>query len=603
MTSFGALEQALELFERPELASVVRVQPLPNGVLEVIRIAADHAETIAWAQTHTGRTAGALREAATFYVQQALFAPNGDPARTIGAHPDAPYETLRTHAHTLLKWLHPDARRDDWEATFAERVASAWDALKRERGRNRSKGETHRASRPAATTSDGRPKLYRTTRRTTRRRRDGPRGPDRHASPLQWPTPPAPRRLAILAAAALGFALIGYQIVATAMADSTARTDPAVALAWRPHHAAAHAESARLLLQKAEEAGTTQEAEDHLQAALAASPVAPGAFRMLGLAADASGDGELAAQILTRAGRMSNRDTAVELWLLNHMAGNGDYRGVVEQVDTVVRTRSGLRQQLLPVLLELAMAEETRPFVVDVLAQDPPWREWFFAALARQEGGAMLGRQLMTALNDADATLTPTETARVVNALAGAGAYQLGFLTWVSLLPPERRQSIPYVYNGDFEFAPSGVLFDWMIRPANGARTEVVDLGGERGNALRVAFSGRRIAYNHLTKMLLLAPGHYRLTGLARADALETERGLTWGVTCATGRTVLASTPPFKGTFDWQEIALDITVPPDCPAQVLSLALRTEARLDLVVAGTAWFDSLAIARMPVEPAN
>jgi len=597
VSAFGALEQALELYERPELASVVRVQPLPRGVLEVIRIAADHADTIAWAQDHTGQTAETLRDAAAFYVQQALFAPNGDPVRTLGAPPDASYQTLRTHAHALLKWLHPDSRRDDWEAVFAERVASAWDTLKRERGRRHADDIAPRASRTAATTSDGRPKLYRTSR--PGRSSGRPHRRDRHAAPPRRLPPLSPRRLAVLAAAFLVLALIGYQVVATAMADSTARTDPDVALSWRPNHAIAHAETARLLLREAEAAGTTAEAESHLRSALAASPVAPGAFRMLGLAADAAGDEALAAEILTHAGGMSNRDIAVELWLLNHMARTGDYRGVVEQADTVMRTRSDLRRPLFTVLLELAMADETRPFVVDVLAQKPPWRGSFFAAATPRDGGALVGRQLMTALNEAGAALTPEETARVVNALVGAGAYQLGYLTWTSLLPPERRATIPYVYNGDFEVEPSGIVFDWVIRPARGVRTEIVDQGGERGNALRVAFSGRRVAYNHMTKMLLLAPGSYRLTGLARAQALETERGLTWGVTCADARTVLAATTPLKGTFDWRQMALDLTVPPDCPAQVLSLALQTEARLDRIVAGTAWFDDLAIARVPI----
>jgi hypothetical protein len=125
-----ALYHALDLAATPSLASVVRRAALPEGVLDLIKIAARCPETSERAARLTGRLREDVREAAIVYLQTALFSPSADCYRVLGVARDASQDEIRQHLRWLMKWLHPDRRSSGWNATFAERVLGAWDELK-----------------------------------------------------------------------------------------------------------------------------------------------------------------------------------------------------------------------------------------------------------------------------------------------------------------------------------------------------------------------------------------------------------------------------------------------------------------------------------------
>lgn len=149
-----ALHFALDLTAMPALAGIVQREPLPHGVLDVIRIAARCPETWERAGTMTGKDAEAIRDAAVLYLQTALFFPSADNYRVLGVAYDAPQEEIRQHLRWLMLWLHPDRQLSDWESTFAERVLSAWDQLKSPE--RRARYDATRPQRPTATRSRSR---------------------------------------------------------------------------------------------------------------------------------------------------------------------------------------------------------------------------------------------------------------------------------------------------------------------------------------------------------------------------------------------------------------------------------------------------------------
>jgi hypothetical protein len=126
----GALHLALDLTAMPVLANIMRQQPLPRDVLEVIKIAARCPETVDRAERMTGKSAESIRQAAMLYLQSVLFAAGADHYRVLGVQPTAPHDQIREHMRWLMKWLHPDRQRNDWESAFAARVLVAWEALK-----------------------------------------------------------------------------------------------------------------------------------------------------------------------------------------------------------------------------------------------------------------------------------------------------------------------------------------------------------------------------------------------------------------------------------------------------------------------------------------
>lgn len=126
MPANHALLLALNLLSRPGLARAMRESPLPEDIGLLIRIVAEDETALAEAQGQTGQSAERLRRAAALYIQQVLFTPGTDPYRVLGGTASTPHPELRQHMRLLMKWLHPDTSRNQWESVFAERVLSAW---------------------------------------------------------------------------------------------------------------------------------------------------------------------------------------------------------------------------------------------------------------------------------------------------------------------------------------------------------------------------------------------------------------------------------------------------------------------------------------------
>ena len=120
-----AIDIALDMATRPFLIRAVQRSPLPVGVREVIRIATGSETELAEAGKARGRDPIALRQAAIFFLQQALLCPGADSHRILGLAPGATAEEIRDHRRLLLKWLHPDRNPSSWEQMLFQRVTTA----------------------------------------------------------------------------------------------------------------------------------------------------------------------------------------------------------------------------------------------------------------------------------------------------------------------------------------------------------------------------------------------------------------------------------------------------------------------------------------------
>lgn len=130
MAGRSALKLAVDLLHVPAQVRLVRSEPLPDGVVLLLRIAAGEPEAEREAVALTRRSVDTVRRAATFFIEQILFAPESDSYRVLGVDAGAGAGELRRNAGLLLKWLHPDRDRNDPRAVFASRVTGAWNDLK-----------------------------------------------------------------------------------------------------------------------------------------------------------------------------------------------------------------------------------------------------------------------------------------------------------------------------------------------------------------------------------------------------------------------------------------------------------------------------------------
>jgi len=165
-----ALKLAMDLLHVPSRVRSMRAAALPQDVVTLLAIAAGDAEVTRQSTQASGRTQEAVRNAATFFIEQILLAPDSDSYRVLGGNSQTITGDLRRNMALLLRWLHPDMEHNGSgdRSLFAGRVTQAWENLKtaerrtaydkmqQKRGaatskhRDRTKGRAHQAGKRAS---------------------------------------------------------------------------------------------------------------------------------------------------------------------------------------------------------------------------------------------------------------------------------------------------------------------------------------------------------------------------------------------------------------------------------------------------------------------
>lgn len=412
-------------------------------------------------------------------------------------------------------------------------------------------------------------------------------------------------RVAILISAMGLLVWVGWEIIGNTVADTRASSDPQTALIWRANDADALIDQAETQLAADEADRDLASVMDLSRRALRADPIASDALRTLALATELSGDGNGADALMSLAANRSLRDTGAQAWLFDQRLRQRKFAEALQHADAILRTRPDLLDQFLAPLTAIAADGPGRQALVDVLKTDPPWRAWFLARLP-QQSSASTTYAVLSALATAAAPLPAAELQPYIDQLIKGGDYQVAFLAWLHFLPPAQSNALPYLFNGDFELPVSGIVFDWTIATIRGATTTVVDTGEkDLGHVLRAVFSSTRVPYRQVSKLLVLPPGAYDLTGLVKSDNFVNARGMVWQITCAEDETqVVGTSDPVVGTSSWRSFGMGFVVPSSgCQAQWLRLKLAARIPVEEQVSGAIWYDRLAITRANSTPTS
>lgn len=404
-------------------------------------------------------------------------------------------------------------------------------------------------------------------------------------------------RMAGAAALALLAIFIGWRVLALGLADHWQSSDPQRALQWYADHPAALLSELDAALR---EQADDQKVEALALAALRANPLNGRPYRVLAQLREAEGGMESALPLYNAAVHRGPRDRFTHARLFEHGLQAGDVAKALHHFDLLLRLRPETAPTLLPVLVTLAAEPAVQPALAERLIASPPWRSQFLRLLAKTAPDAAAVEPLWQKLRAGPGGGLPqAELQPWLDRLLREEQGDRAYLLWVSQLGQRELAELGNVFNGDFELAPSGFGFDWRFGRVAGARIDRLPVAGAGGNlALRVAFDDRRVPFAHVTQVLALPPGRWQLQGRARAEALRSERGLVWQVTCYAGGAPLGRSEPLKGQRSWHPFALEFEVPAQgCTAQVLRLLLPARIPAERRIGGQAWYDSLSVSRV------
>ena len=325
------------------------------------------------------------------------------------------------------------------------------------------------------------------------------------------------------------------------------------------------------------------------RAALDRSPLNVPAIRTRAMVLDAEERTGPAAALYRFAGGRSWRDNAVQAWLLKDALVRGSFADAAPHADALLRRRDEFQPSIF-LLFEAAAADSHAAEVLAArLAVRPPWRGAFLDALARSPQTDAATARLFADVDRSAAPLAGEELGDYPQRLIREGRYHDAFRALAAYRGgPTVLQPSFAGMTSDRRLAP----FTWLRLEAPGAALDLAAAPGRPGaSALRVQYEDPAPA-DLIRRALAPAPGRYRLSGDAFAEAGDPRR-LGWQVRCiADGRAVADVSPEGGAPSLWRPFHADFVVPQSgCDGVRLVLQGRSaERRASTVV----WFDAVAI---------
>lgn len=339
--------------------------------------------------------------------------------------------------------------------------------------------------------------------------------------------------------------------------------------------------------------------DDAARRTLRSSPLNVRSLRVLGFLASRRGQSDLADTYMFTAARRSLRDRPAVYWTMRRSVEKGNFANAAHYADALLRSGGKSMQLAAPYLGKMAEIPEARDDIKMLLATNPPWRPGFFSGLDGNITDPRTPLQLFLALKTTDAPPSPHELDAYLRLLIKYNFYDLAYYTWLQFLPAEQLSQAGYLFDGGFEYDPSGSPFDWAIGSGTDVTTEIAPRDDQaNGHALYIEFGDGRVNFRPITQTLMLPPGRYALTGAWKGQ-IAGKRGLKWQVTCVgkspikIGESEMLSAGPTR----WGNFEAKFAVPDsDCTAQTLRLILDARSASETMVSGSAWFDDLRIAK-------
>lgn len=336
------------------------------------------------------------------------------------------------------------------------------------------------------------------------------------------------------------------------------------------------------------------------ETALSAEPLNATALRILGQVANLTRDSAETRKFMQAAVGLSRHEIVADYWLMQRAAEAKDYNTVIKFADVLLREAPEMSKYVVPVLAQVTRDPVSDSLLKSVLASNPQWRSHFLALLPDAVTDLRVPLDLLASLRTGSTPPTSAEIDPYLEFLLDHRLYGLAYYAWLQLLPSDELRRAGLLFNGDFEFAPSGLPFDWSISSGSGVVADIVpNSDADGGRALQIRFQFGRVDYHSVKELVVLAPGTYQFVGKYKGE-LVGPRGLRWRILCAgSPPTQIGQSPMINGIASaWRDVEFRFTVPADCRAQYVQLDLDARMASERFISGAILFDQLRLARLP-----
>jgi hypothetical protein len=335
------------------------------------------------------------------------------------------------------------------------------------------------------------------------------------------------------------------------------------------------------------------------QQALQANPLDRGPLYKLTALARAEGKQKQADELILLAADRSLRDFKALADALPILLARHDFAGVLYRIDGLARSQPEQMPKLLPVLVALAEAQESRSALVAVLAQNPPWRPKLVAHLVKEAKRLAIAYSLLADLRNTAAAPTTDEVRALLTGYIKNHDYETGYFVWLDFLTDVELRKVSHIFDGGFGLDPKNLLFDWTYKPMQNvdlrisprSTTNVTD------RVLSIDFINPRLRFANLFQLLQLSPGAYVFSGEVKAEYKPIDTGLVWRLYCIGDQEkLLAQTSRPRQVGGWTSFELELEIPANgCHTQRLQLELDARAVLDRQLTGRVSYDNLVVS--------
>ena len=302
-----------------------------------------------------------------------------------------------------------------------------------------------------------------------------------------------------------------------------------------------------------------------VEAALYGQAINPRGLRQLGLIVDAKGQTKAAQSLMELSSKLSRRDFAAQLWLIEDGVRSGDVASTMTRYDVALRTSAESASILHPILSAALSDDEIQRVFAPYLRTNAPWMASFLSfAINTGNAPVVVANAILKGGGLPDNPNYRIIRSQLLQQLAAKGAFVEAFQYYSQLKAADQRIPTSTAFEKstvDPEFAP----LTWQLQNSSGIEAAFEPSQKNDAQHLRVFVnSGERGVV--VRKLMGLQSGAYRFSQQIVPVRMESGASAYWQLLCLQNS---ALSPIWKSDIDKGSLV----IPAACKGQYLELTV------------------------------